>query len=453
MSQALYVLTSFGTVLGFEPGGDTLCQLSVSAWADAAAFTLSRNALDVRGPDGTLAVFGVALRALREPAAGTVTSLAVHWLDNGRIALEHGGRFLCAEPDGRATLSRWSVDRWESFLLLDAAQLRFITQLLGNDWLVHLSGEIVERQQITRDDDFNVSFGTQKCRVPELLELNPQSDGGGEALSACIMTADFRMERIHLFRPLIYFAACGADGIFESLRLSLESLNRVAGWRYDVAVITDRTPEALSEYIPAAFAGRLRTLHVSGRDVLDYALARYHVAALPAVAGYQPLFYADIDIVFDQPLERLMADIVRTGKLCFFAEGTLDQELDFYGLTLFNEDGGLDPHNQPAFSTGAIGIPNIARAAAPFRALVSFAERYAGKRSRQYFSMYDQPYANYVFRKSVDFDLTVLNRYENYRNGIDAVPEESKGFVHFAGGVGNFEPKLVRMARYLARLS
>jgi hypothetical protein len=58
----------------------------------------------------------VASEGADHDAPATPTALEIVPLERGLIGLEAGGRYLCAEPDGRLTLSRTRCSLWECFL-------------------------------------------------------------------------------------------------------------------------------------------------------------------------------------------------------------------------------------------------------------------------------------------------------------------------------------------------
>ena len=232
-----------------------------------------------------------------------------------------------------------------------------------------------------------------------------------------------RIERLLRFDPVVAYTASGAnDALFRCLEASLYSLSRVARFGGRVVILSDRARGDLEFLVPGELRARTRFEPAQGGDTLTMALVRYRLPDIAAAAAARPLLYVDTDVIFDAPVDRLLAEILLSARLCVFAEDDLRHELDFYGNSMIAADDTFAPRSHRGFSTGVIGIPDPRQAAAPFRAVAALAAaqvRHAGTRGS---TAFDQRFANYLFHKLLDFEDETLGRYETNCNGRDPEP-------------------------------
>src|SRR5579871_4690988 len=92
------LFTTFGTALYLDPSGE-LRHGPIDSSPDNAALVADKGAVGLAAKDGSL-----------------LTRLDVVPLERGMFALTTAGRFVCAEPDGRVSLSRTGCSLWECFL-------------------------------------------------------------------------------------------------------------------------------------------------------------------------------------------------------------------------------------------------------------------------------------------------------------------------------------------------
>jgi hypothetical protein len=123
------LFTAFSSVLYVEAGSGQLRHGAVDASppnavfvADHALFEESRTGwLMHDGGDGLQPIDCSAEGCWVTPGASSVpTAFQLVPLDRGLVGLQSGGRYLCAEPDGRVTLSRSICSLWECFLPSEA---------------------------------------------------------------------------------------------------------------------------------------------------------------------------------------------------------------------------------------------------------------------------------------------------------------------------------------------
>jgi hypothetical protein len=220
-----------------------------------------------------------------------------------------------------------------------------------------------------------------------------------------------------------------------------------------VVVLTDRRQEELAPLIPAPLRSRIQLHRCNPGHVLGFTLARYALQDLPLVHTYQPMLYVDTDVVFDGDLSNLMIDILLSDAACFLPEREMF-DYDFYGEPLFHADGSFAPEHTRGLSSGVIGVPNLDRVAEQFDLTIETAQAYvASVGNKDVFCCYDQPFANYVFKKLGGFDEAVLPRHAILHHSSYADPAERRGVVHFCAGVGLSASKLIRMVQYYDALA
>jgi glycosyltransferase involved in cell wall biosynthesis len=100
------------------PVGDS--PVNVSFVAEGAHGQIIHHTDGLLNPVVCLSDRSLAVESPRErPHSVTATKFEVVELDRGRVGLKADGLYLCAEPDGRLTLSRKACSTWESFRISD----------------------------------------------------------------------------------------------------------------------------------------------------------------------------------------------------------------------------------------------------------------------------------------------------------------------------------------------
>ncbi len=256
-------------------------------------------------------------------------------------------------------------------------------------------------------------------------------------------------------RPLIYFCAFGDEAQFAMLSIALESLAAFSKVRCDIVVLTNAdSQEILSRYL-AAFRKTLRITvkRVEAADVQQYTHARYRIVEFDELRGYGPVLYLDTDVVCDGDLRPLLGKLRAADGICALPEGRLLSPYGFWGRSLFLADPDLAvTPSDPGISTGVLGGASMEALRAPFGLILDHIEAWFAAGNAPLF--YDQANANYVMIKHGLFDGTVMGEHLRVvGNESDADPSRRLGLAHFAGGVGNNMPKLMRMRIYRAALA
>jgi hypothetical protein len=157
-----------------------------------------------------------------------------------------------------------------------------------------------------------------------------------------------------------------------------------------------------------------------------------------------------------------MASLTQTRTIQVRREGRLDEGGPetgghWFGWRLLAADAIRFDPAAPGFSSGAIGFANPIIAQDSFNAILHTAYVHAEQTgNRHHYAGYDQPFANYVFRKLGCFDTSLFERIVKLHRVQDRIsfpdPISATGLVHFNGGVGIAAPKREAMTRYLAAI-
>ena len=373
------------------------------------------------------------------------------------IALSCDGRYLCAEHDGTIAFSRLEALDWERFLVIDGDDLARVEFVLANRWFSRLTGALVEPESCRCVEPYTIQFGQTQVRIADIVHAARATATKTMMPRDLFLTCDgWRVEHYVLFRPLAYFVAYGGDEIFQCAELAIQSLFAFGDWDGEVLVITDAGNIGFAERLPVEIRGRINVVPLPANDILDYTLARYKIADLGIREIYQPVIYMDTDIVCDAPVRTVLQAIAASGDLQAWPEFPLGHPGDYYGQSLLEAERIAYDRNQSGFSSGIFAFRDIEEQRRLFSTIVDTAYRIAGLTGRRdAFEYYDQPMFNYVLFKTKQVIGAILKEaVELHLNHFPmlTIPVR-KGFVHFAGGVGNATPKLTHMKAYVEMLA
>ena len=332
--------------------------------------------------------------------------------------------------------------------------------LAGSHWLTRAPARIVRAAPAP---DGRWTIGGLSVTKAELEAARP--NGPIEQVrSFTLLHGGWRVASFTLFRPLVYFAAFGADEIFDCLACGVSSLLGFGGWQWDVLVLTApaQADHVRSVLAPAGLGPRLHVATVTPCDTpLDWCMARYRLDAHPIAAAAQPMLYLDVDIVCDRPLEPLLALIAESPSIHACAEGRLGEgdpasSGHWFGWRLLAEDDAPFDREARGFSAGALGMANAASARPAFPLIMRsvYADAAQSDGGRKLAGL-DQPFANYVMRKLGCIDTGPMSQVlKLHRLDIGQsrfpTPLAAKGLVHFLGAPTS--EKLAAMRAYVAAL-
>ena len=447
------LITFHGTLVRYDPGARRMRHDAIGA-DNANLFAVQRGAdVVLAWRDGeTLRALDRDLLPDGDPAILNVTRPAADLL-----ALSAEGRFLRADRDGSLAFVHARALDWERFVAIDPDDLARLAFILTNRWFAASSGAFVAPEEDHGVGRHMVQFGPNRYRVTDLIEAARADPSASPVPRDLFLCHDgWKTERYILYRPLAYYVAYGKEELFNCAEIAIRTLFEFGEWDGDVLFITDPAHVDFPQRLPANIRARLRVEVVPASDVLDYNLARYAIADLAWVEAYQPVIYIDTDVVCDAPLQKMSRTISLTPELHAMPEYALGTPGNFYGQSLMAADGmAVDPE-QLGYCAGIFAFRDIREQRRLLRTIAATARRVTSMAGdRDAFDVYDQPFFNYVTRKTKSCTGAVfwhvVQMHLSFRPLLTTTV--GKGFVHFAGGVGNSTPKLTHMLTYLEVLA
>lgn len=264
------------------------------------------------------------------------------------------------------------------------------------------------------------------------LAFNLPLEMPGWPFSFTALVDGWRIEELLVFRPLICFAALGADHVFAQLYISLELLLRFGAYSGTVLLLTDRPAEEIRANMPEIAPEQLLIRQIRAGDRIGYKAAKYRLLEQPDAYGFQPVAVMDCDIVFNTDANVFLIPMVVAGRLTAPIEAFSELATSpSVGSTLLQMDN-CAPRFGCGFNAGTIGIPNLPEHGHTVALIRRVIENFITLNYRRDFSWIDQPAANYVSYKVAHFDTNELSRSVRYGTYDDAKrPGPSTGLVHF----------------------
>jgi hypothetical protein len=377
---------------------------------------------------------------------GELQRFRLQWgADQRTITLRHDDAFLSAEPNGdRVALFRGAASGWQTFLPLSPTDLDTLRTILASSWLTRASGALAERP--TTGGLFHLHVGDLaadlRFQVPFDLTNWPQR--------LTLLRDGWRIDQICRFHPLIYYAAFGQREILEQFAISLRSLIEFGHYQGPVVVLTDQTPGALAEFLPAEDLARVAVLPFQPNDRSGYMAARYVVLDWPDAWTFQPLLYIDTDSVFDRDVTPMLRAVATSDRIAAPIEllSTLSGS-PASGAALMQRDF-CSPGFMAGLNTGTLGIPNLRAHAETLRLIRRIIMNHSILHGRMALPYVDQEIANYVSFRLAHFDTALISRFVRFA-GDDAHLGPRCGLVHFWPVPGAAE-RARAMRDYLTRL-
>lgn len=441
-----YLLTWYGTVLCREHAQGALVHLPLASQGANA------DPLDVGDIDASVqASFANFLRddagALRfafpnGPLAGW---LARRSGDKRSLTLSRDGRYLVAlAMDGAIDLTDAPGEQ-ARFLPVSQADFTALQSMPRDAWLTGQSGAAT--QPAALEAGFNLRIG------PLLTDLrwNLPFDLSDFPFRSTLLQDGWRIDQIHRYRPLVYYAAFGSAAYMRQFALSLRSLVTAGAYDGTIAVLTDKTAGEIRALLPPGMTASLVVLRLDAKDQAGYMAARYAIGTWHDAWAYQPLLYVDTDILFDRPVAPMLQAIARSDRI---AAPTEPKEplarSEFVGASLLRDDN-RDPGARLGFNSGTIGIPNLRRHAATLDLVGRVLANLALLRDRNATPYFDQAVFNYVSFCLAKIDTALISPYVRLADAR-AAPPGAQGLVHFCW-VPGADARVDVMERYLQALT
>ncbi len=371
--------------------------------------------------------------------------------------LQQDGQFYSAEPMHRALAhDRSSAGLWESFLFLTEEDFAAIKHIFRHDWVRATSKQVVRAGSIRFREGFILSIGDLDLDLRYNLPMLPHNQAAGReglgAMSFNVLIDGWKIERIHLYRPFIYFTAFGSPYALEQAYTSIASLIEFGGYDGHVHVITDQQAAPFLQNVPALLPERLTVQNLASQDWVGYVASKYCILEHADAYNFQPLLFLDTDVVCDAPLEPLLATILALDRISAPLEDVSSLQTNpSVGASLIQR-AGLDARFACGLNGGTVGIPNLQSSAELMELTRAIITNHSEIFGREYFRWVDQEVLNYVSFCVGNFNTSALLRYIRYGWENDEFDVSRRlGLVHFWPPVKD-RPKLDRMRDYVAAL-
>lgn len=168
--------------------------------------------------------------------------------------------------------------------------------------------------------------------------------------------------------------------------------------------------------------------------------ARLDLFSLASITNYNKILYLDTDIIVKNDINTIY-DVIKKDVLYVLEEGTIDNDKDFWGKTLFlNEIDNYE--DKTAFTSGILLFNNCKKIQDLFYNINNDII------NKTHF-FHDQPYIVYNAFKYNLYDNKLLKQFavnNNYNIYGDKI------IHHFPGGPGNYKPKIIFMNKFLNNL-
>lgn len=381
--------------------------------------------------------YGVATYASRDLIADPMKAIA--YVDT-YMYFEKNRFFLSSNPDGSVDFKVY-MEVYERFFLLPDDSLQ--SRLLSNDWYSLERKAVVRRSQITIADNFRINFGGAYLSFDSLSNYTSLGDK-----EFSVVFDEFRIDRISLYNPLIYFSSFGREQSFTLLYMCIRSIEAHGNYDGNYLIITNRDEDYIYRLVDFVDPKRLKVIAMPVIDEIDMVCARFKISDLSVTQQYQPVLYMDTDIICNSPIDDLFLEILG-GKSNIFVKVEGELLLDPYGGNLTSKDENAEIiYPNVGFSTGVIGFRNTQCVRIDFESIVNciYLQIQTGT-NRHSHQVYDQPVANYYYNKLSSYDVVAIDRFIHGWPPIENEQIAGKGLIHFCGGVGPMH-KIDRLKSY-----
>ncbi|MGG3812747.1 hypothetical protein ABEV34_14010 [Methylorubrum rhodesianum] len=348
--------------------------------------------------------------------------------------------FLSCNPDGSVDFKVY-MEIYERFFLLPDDSLH--SSILSNDWYSQERKAVVRKSQIAIADNFRINFGGVYLSFDSLTNYTSMGDK-----EFSVVYDEFKIDRISLYNPAIYFSAFGREQSFTLLNMCIRSIEAHGNFDGRYLIISNRDEDYIYTLLDFIEPERLEIIAMPVIDEIDMVCARFKISGLSTIQQYQPVLYMDTDIICNSPIDNLFLEIM-AGKSNIFVKAEGELSLDPYGGVLTSKDENAEiTYPNVGFSTGVIGFRNTQRVKIDFESIVNciYLQIQTGT-DRHSHQVYDQPVANYYFNKLSSYDVVAVDRFIHGWPPIENDQITGKGLIHFCGGVGPMH-KIDRIKSY-----
>ena len=169
--------------------------------------------------------------------------------------------------------------------------------------------------------------------------------------------------------------------------------------------------------------------------------ARLDLFTLPTIQKYKKILYLDTDILINGDIHRIF-DLVKEDILYVLEEGTIYDNSDFWGKSLFGNE--INKYaDKTAFTSGILLFNNCKRIKDLFHTIKIHFKRNNNN------GFHDQPYFVY---NAFKFKLYNNKMLKTYAVNNDINIQSNKTIHHFPGGPGIYINKIIQMESFLKEL-
>ena len=440
-----YLLSCHGTIVYRDRTSGELSHRSAIAPPDGA------DALDIGDLNALLQVdIGHLLRKdagtldltlAGGPLGGWTLSRAA---DDRTVRVARDGRFMTALAEQPSlTLTDGNHGQMADFLAIGPEDMTALRAILGGQWLVESTDAPAQPARPALTHGFGLRMGSLTLDLRWNLPFNLSE----WPLRLTLLRDGWRIVRIFRYRPLVYFVAYGDPRVMRQFELCLTSLVTVGGYDGDIVVVTDKSQGEIGALLPVGSKATVSVLPTPAADRVSYMAARFAPLRWSGAWDYQPLLYADADILFDLPVAPMLHEIAMADRICAPAEPHSLANSPFFGGDLLAADGYRPDPALHGFNGGTLGIPNMARHARTLDLVVRILNNRLTQFGRGSLPFSDQSIANYVSYRVAPFDTEMLSRYVRLCNQ-EADPAGRRGLVHYCW-VPDADMRVSVMEQYL----
>lgn len=432
----MFFMTCHGTFLGVEEGGTTV-QRPVATTGDAGGLLELDIAVDGERGRFARSISGATDRQVIEARDRDDNDYEVHVMADSRtVALRRGGLFLCAIP-GVAAVDACRVEAvgWELFLCVTERDLADLLFILRSRWVLASTNALLPAEVVGMEDrGYRLRLGDValdlRYNLPFLAGQRNPTDS--QIMVADVLVDGWRIDRLHLYRPLVFTTAFKAEEYLLQARLCLSSLLEFGLYDGAIHVISDHDRETFLSFLPGLEPDLLSVRTVEARDWVGFVASKYFIADDPVIGGFQPILFIDPDVMADADLTPMLVAILTSPRLLAPLEV-------FSGLASHPSVGasliqlaGLAPRFACGFNGGTLGIPNLQAHAATLTLIRTILVNHLDLHGRDSFPWVDQEVANYVSFTAGNFDTSTLLRFVRWGwEHCERDATRRQGLVHF----------------------
>ena len=207
-------------------------------------------------------------------------------------------------------------------------------------------------------------------------------------------------------------------------------------------------------YTSTPFMNKIKQSHLFDDRVIDFEIndnynnidkackARLDIFNLKSISNYSKILYLDTDIIIKDNLHKIF-DICEEDILYVLEEGTIDDQADYWGRTLFGNE--IDNYtDKTAFTSGILLFNNCPKVKELFEKIK---EDIINRQSQ--LSFFDQPFIVY---NAFKYNLYNNKQLISFAVNNDTNIHSDKIIHHFPGTPGYYNVKISKMTLFLKEL-